>query len=162
MYLSKENQSTGLALAILRITLGIIILVTWLDNLQKGLYTGEGLRGFFGWLFDAEQGNGSSLGIYNAFLKAVIIPVAGPFALMQLVVELLMGLAMLLGVFTRIFGVIAMLFFFNLFLAYFGGHEWIWVYVLLFVTALVVALTRAGRFWGLEGWFGSRSGALDA
>jgi len=67
-------------------------------------------------------------------------------------------LALFLGAFTRLFGLLAMLFFFNLFLAYFGGHEWIWTYVLLFAAALTVTLGAAGRKWGIDQWLVKRRG----
>jgi uncharacterized membrane protein YphA (DoxX/SURF4 family) len=69
-----------------------------------------------------------------------------------MITELILGLALLLGVFTRFFGVVAMFFFANLFLSYFGGHEWVWVYALLFMSALSIALGAAGRKWGLDQW----------
>ena len=140
------------SLVLLRVILGVIILVTWFDNLQKGLYTADGLTGFFNWLFDPENGNGSSLLFYKSILDAVIIPVAGVFAGFQMVTELLMGLGLLLGGLTRFFGLAAVVFFLNLSLAYFGGHEWIWTYILLLVSSLVIAQTRAGRRWGLDRW----------
>lgn len=155
---SNEADRLRAAVALLRITLGVILLVTWWDNLQKGLYTGEGLMGFFNWLFDAENGNASSLGFYKGFLDATILPIAGPFAAFQMVVELLIGLALLLGLFTPLAGAGAALFFANLLLAYFGGHEWIWVYVLLLMAALVTALTRSGRSLGLDRLMLSRRG----
>ena len=34
-------------IALLRITLGIIILVTWVENLTKGTYSGGGISGLF-------------------------------------------------------------------------------------------------------------------
>jgi hypothetical protein len=69
-----------------------------------------------------------------------------------------LGAGLLLGLFTPIAGLGAALFFFNLLLAYFGGQEWIWTYVLLTVSAVVVALTRSGRAWGLDAWLLRRSG----
>lgn len=149
---SKETNQLRTAVAILRITLGIILLVTWYDNLTKGLYTADGLTGFFNWLFDAENGNGSSLVFYQTFLETIIVPIAGPFATLQLIAELLIGLSLLFGVFTRLFGIIGMFFFVNLFFSYFGGHEWIWTYVLLFISTLTVTLGAAGRKWGVDQW----------
>ena len=142
---SDEAHKLRMGLALLRITLGIIILATWLENLQKGLYTGEGLTGLFDWLFDAENGNGSSLTIYKSLLDGTILRVPHLFAGFQMVAELLIGIALLLGIFTPVAGGAATLFFANLFLAYFGGHEWIWVYVILTMASLVVAITRSGR-----------------
>ncbi|MCP4356403.1 MAG: DoxX family protein [Chloroflexi bacterium] len=149
---SKEIQQRLTAVALLRITLGIIILATWYQNLNDGLYTAEGLTGFFNWLFDAQNGNGSSLLFFKAFLDTAVVPIAGPFAIFQMIAEFIMGLALLLGLFSRLFGLIAMFFFTNLFLSYFGGHEWIWVYVLLFMSALTIVLGAAGRQWGLDQW----------
>ena len=147
---NKDTRQLRTAVALLRITLGVIILVTWYDNLRGGLYTAEGLNGFFNWLFDSENGNGSSLLFYKSYLDAAIVPVAGAFGVFQLVAELMIGLAFLLGFFTRFFGFAAMFFFANLFLSYFGGHEWIWTYVLLFMSALTITLGAAGRRWGVD------------
>ena len=146
-----DKKQAETAFVLLRITLGVIVLVTWADNLSKGLYTAEGLAGFFNWLFDA-NGNGSSLTFYKAFLDTAVTPIAGLFAGFQLVAEFVMGLALLLGGLTRFLGLAAMFFFINLFLSYFGGHEWIWTYVLLFVSALAVTLGYAGRRWGIDQW----------
>lgn len=146
----KDERQLRSAVALLRITLGLIILVTWYDNLRGGLYTADGLTGFFNWLFDAENGNGSSLLFFKSFLDSFIVPVAGPFGMIQLVAELLMGLALVLGLFTRLFSLAAMFFFINLFLSYFGGHEWIWTYVLLFMSALTIFIGAAGRKWGID------------
>ena len=148
----KNEVQQQTAVSLLRITLGVIILATWYGNLVDGLYTADGLTGFFNWLFDAENGNGSSLGWYKAFLDVAVIPVAGPFAVFQLVGELLLGLALLFGAFTRLFSIAAMFFFANLFFSYFGGHEWIWTYVLLFMSSLTVFMTAAGRRFGVDQW----------
>ena len=146
---AKETHQIRQVIAILRITLGVILLVTWYDNLVKGLYTGDGLSGFFNWLFSPD-GNNSSLLWYRDLLNATILGVPGLFAVFQLVTELLLGLALLVGAFTPAAGIGAAFFFFNLFLSYFGGHEWIWTYVLLTIAAVVVGLTRSGRALGLD------------
>ena len=147
---TREIRQLRTAVALLRITLGVIILATWYGNLRDGLYTAEGLTGFFNWLFDAQNGNASTLGFYKSFLDTAVAPIAGVFAIFQMIAELIMGLALLLGVLTRLFSLAAMFFFANLFLSYFGGHEWIWVYVLLFVSALAVFWAAAGRRWGID------------
>lgn len=155
MRTEREARHRRIALALLRMTLGVIILATWYDNLGKGLYTADGLTGFFNWLASPE-GNGGSLTPYHRFLGATIAPVAGAFAPFQMVAEFILGLALLLGALTRLFAVAAMFFFFNLFLAYVGGQEWIWTYVLLFMVSLTVGLGAAGRTWGLDAWLRQR------
>ena len=149
MTTESTTRTGSIPVALLRITLGIIVLVTWLDNLDKDLYTADGLESFLNSLFD-ENGNGSSLGFYESFLDSVVIPLAGPYAAFQLVVELAMGIGLLLGVFARAVSLGAAFFFFNLFLSYFGGEEWIWTYVLLFVSAVVVFLGYGGRKLGID------------
>ena len=84
----QDSNQTRTAVALLRITLGIIILATWFGNVRSGLYTAEGLTGFFNWLFDAQNGNGSSLTFYKAFLDTAVVPVAGLFGGFQLVGQL--------------------------------------------------------------------------
>lgn len=146
---TDQNQSGSVPVALLRITLGVIVLVTWYDNLTGDLYTADGLKGFFSWLY-SEEGNGSTLGFYESFLDSVIAPMAGAYGAFQLVFELLMGVGLLLGVFTRFFSLAAAAFFFTVFLAYFGGEEWIWTYVLLFMAAVTVFLGYGGRRLGID------------
>ena len=149
MTTDSDPRGGSRPIAILRITLGVIILATWIDNLSKDLYTADGLEGFLNFLFD-ENGNGSSLTAYKSFLDGVVIPLAGPYAAFQLVVELAMGIALVVGGFTRLFSLVAAFFFFNLLLSYFGGEEWIWTYVLLLVSAVVVFVGYGGRKLGID------------
>ena len=111
------------AVAILRITIGVILVVTWYDNLRGGIYTADGIIGLFNYLFHENEGGPA---FYRAIINGTILQVPGLFAVFQLVGELLLGLALLVGLFTPLAAVGAALFFFNLFLAYLGGHEWIW------------------------------------
>lgn len=156
--IDHRPEDGSVPVALLRITLGVIVLVTWFDNLGKDLYTGDGLSGLISWLFDEENGNGSSLGFYQSILEAVVVPNAGLFAALQLVVELAFGLSLLFGIFTRLGSVLAAGFFFSLFLAYVGGDEWIWTYVLLFMATVTVFLGNGGRVLGIDQWLHASRG----
>lgn len=145
--MGQEQNTARQATAILRITLGVILIVTWFKNLQDGIYTADGIVGLFNYLFND---NGGGPAFYRAIINGTILQVPGLFAVFQLVGELLMGLGLLVGLLTPLAAIGAALFFFNLFLAYLGGSEWIWTYVLLTVSALVVALAQSGRTWGLD------------
>lgn len=155
---STNEGGASIGLALLRITLGVIVLVTWKENLDKDLYTADGLTGLINWLFDAENGNGSSLSGFKSFLDSVVVPNAGAFAVFQLVVELGIGIGLLLGLLTRFFSIAAAVFFLNLLLGYFGGGEWIWTYVLLLMAAVAVFLGYAGRTLGVDRWLASTRG----
>jgi len=145
--MDKAESRLRQAVAILRITLGVILVFAWFDNLQKDVYTADGIVGLFNYLFNE---NGGGPAFYRAIINGTILQVPGLFAVFQLVGELLLGLGLLVGLFTPLAALGAALFFFNLFLAHLGGHEWIWTYVLLTVSALVTALTQSGRAWGLD------------
>jgi uncharacterized membrane protein YphA (DoxX/SURF4 family) len=144
---NQEAQYLRRVVALLRITLGIIILATWYDNLNKGIYTAEGITGLFSYIFNE---NGGGPAFYRALIEGSILQAPGVFATFQMAAEFLMGLALLIGFLTPVAGAGAILFFFNLFLAYWGGDEWIWVYVLLTISALVVTLSRSGRAFGID------------
>ncbi|MEM9611656.1 MAG: DoxX family membrane protein [Actinomycetota bacterium] len=157
-----QTPTGSIPVALLRITLGVIVMVTWFDNLGKDLYTGDGLSGLIGWLFDEENGNGSSLGFYESILDSVVVPNAGLFAGLQLVVELVFGLSLLFGIFTRLGSLLAAGFFVSLFLGYFGGEEWIWTYVLLTMAAITVFLGYGGRRLGADQFLHKARGSSPA
>jgi NADH dehydrogenase len=144
---SKDAYNVRRIVALLRITLGVILLVTWWENLQKGLYQGDNFAGFINSL-----AAGHPVAAYGGFLTGIIVPNATVFATFQLVAELGMGLALVFGLFTPLAALGAAFFFFNLLMAYLNPSlgEWIWTYVLLVVAALVVALTRSGRALGID------------
>ena len=151
------NDAVGLRkiVALLRITLGIIILVTWAENLTKGTYTGGGITGLFEYIFDE---NGGGAAFYRAIIEGSILQAPAAFGAFQLVAEFLMGAGLLFGLFTPLAALGAALFFLNLFLAFWGGQEWIWTYVLLTISTVVAALARSGRAWGIDAWLLARRG----
>jgi uncharacterized membrane protein YphA (DoxX/SURF4 family) len=147
--MNNDNQTQYFRriIAVLRITVGVILLVTWYDNFTKGVYTADGITGLFDWIFNQTDGGSTA---YRAIVNNTILPNAGAFSAFQLVAELLLGLGLTFGGLTTIAGWGATFFFFNLFLAYQGGSEWIWTYVLLVAAAFVVATTQSGRQFGLD------------
>lgn len=161
---SADGANGSMAVALLRITLGVIILVTWWGNVGNDFYTADGIEGFINWLFTAEEegGNGSSLGFFQSILDATVVPAAGVVGFVQLIIEGLMGLGLLVGGMTRLASLGAMGFFAILFLSYFGGGEWIWTYVLLFMAALTVFMGWGGRVLGLDQAIAKARGASPA
>lgn len=144
---SKAAQTSQLWLAVPRIVLGVILVVTWYENLAKGLYQADNFRGFI--LYLAE---GHTIGPYHAFLTGVVAPNAGLFATFQLVTELLMGLALIFGALTPLAGLGALFFFANLFVAYLNPTlgEWIWTHVMLLTMAAMSTFGKSGRALGID------------
>ena len=146
---SKDENPTSLAwIALLRIMLGVLFITTWGSNLSKGFYTPDGLQYFFTEVFPQSA---NSLTWYAAFIDNVIIPIRGVFAPVQLVGEFLLGLFLLIGVFTPVTGVFAAFFILNTFLATYG-HDWPWSYVTILGILFVVFMTKAGRSLGVDTW----------
>lgn len=141
---SREFASlAGPIFAVQRILVGMLLLVTTVENFNKGLY-GAGYAEFLaGWA------QGTAIGPYRAFLEQVIIPNAPFWAGLQLIFEPFIGLLLVLGLFTRLAALFGSLFALNLLLAAFG-NDWIWTYLMLLALIASVGLIGAGRFWGLD------------
>ena len=97
------------AVAILRITIGVILVATWYDNLRGGIYTADGIIGLFNYIFNEHARRPGLLPGDNQQHDSCRC--LGLFAVFQLVAELLMGLALLVGLFTPLAAVGAALFF---------------------------------------------------
>ena len=152
---SKNEERTSLIwIALLRIMLGVLILTTWGSNLTKGFYTPDGLLYFF---TDVFPQSANSLGWYAAFIDNVILPIRGVFAPFQLVGEFILGLFLLIGVFTPITSVFTAFFIINTFLASFG-HDWPWSYITILSILFVLFMTKAGRSLGVDAWLLKKRG----
>lgn len=141
-------------IALLRIMLGLVFLTSWVSNLFQGFYTSEGLYRFFTEVYPQSQ---NPLAFYAAFINGVILPIRGAFALFQLVAELSMGLALLVGAFTPFFSLTGIFFLTNTFLASLG-HDWPWSYLMPIAILAVVFFTRAGRSLGVDAYLLKRFG----
>lgn len=147
--INRDNQDTPLGwIALLRIMLGVLFLTTWGSNFTKGFYTPDGLQYFFTEVFPQSA---NSLTWYATFIDNIILPIRGVFAPIQLVGEFLLGLFLLIGLFTPITSAIAAFFIINTFLASFG-HDWPWSYATILGILFVVFMTKAGRSLGVDAW----------
>mgnify|MGYP003982063127 FL=1 len=140
--------------SLLRIMIGLLLLTTWGSNLSKGFYTADGLQVFF---TDVFPQSANPLGWYAGFIEGVILPIRGFFAPMQLIGEFLLGLFLLIGLFTPLTSLMAAFFILNTFLAS-CGHDWPWSYVTILGILFVVFMTRAGRSLGVDAWLLDKRG----
>jgi uncharacterized membrane protein YphA (DoxX/SURF4 family) len=140
--------------SLLRIMIGLLLLTTWGSNLSKGFYTADGLQVFF---TDVFPQSANPLGWYAGFIEGVILPIRGFFAPMQLIGEFLLGLFLLIGLFTPLTSLMAAFFILNTFLASFG-HDWPWSYATILGILFVVFITRAGRSLGVDAWLLEKRG----
>jgi uncharacterized membrane protein YphA (DoxX/SURF4 family) len=141
-------------IVLLRIMLGLLFITQWYDNLVSGLYTPSGLEGLFNYFFEASS---NPLTFYMAFVENVILPIAPFFTKIQLVTELLMGIALLIGFLTPLTSIFAAFFILNTFLASWGA-DWPWSYLTILSILGVLFFTRAGRSLGVDAWLADRFG----
>jgi uncharacterized membrane protein YphA (DoxX/SURF4 family) len=153
--LFDKQPATSLTwLALLRAMVGLVILTSWASNVGKGFYTPDGLYGFFTQVFPQTE---NPLAWYAAFINGVILPIRSVFAPFQLVAEFLLGLALLIGAFTRLSSLAAIFFLTNTMLATFG-HDWLWAYLMPIGILGVVFFTNAGRALGIDSYLAKRFG----
>lgn len=146
--------------AILRSGLGLVTLVTWLDNINKDFYDGENFVEFFDWVARPaeEGGNGASLSFVHSLVDSTILQAPELFGWFMTFLELAIAIGLLFGIFTRAASFAATGFFGSLFLVYFGGEEWIGIYVLLAAAAGVTFLRWGGRKFGVDEALAAKQG----
>ena len=139
-------------LAILRIYLGVILLITVLGKLTRDQAFSVELAGYL---------NGFALGRaapwYRAFLAGVVLPHLQLFSVLVMTGEVVAGLGLLTGTATRAAALVAMFLFCNYM---FSKGRIFWSPdsqdAAVFFAALVVFLGRAGRSWGVDRWLARR------
>jgi uncharacterized membrane protein YphA (DoxX/SURF4 family) len=143
MSIAAKGREVSLSwIALLRVMMGLVFLTTWLSNLSKGYLP-----------FIQSWADGTSFRWYADFLYNVVIPNSEIFRVVQIVIEgLFMGLFLTIGLLTPLSAVISWLFAVNLFLASFGTGEWPWTYIMMGVMLAIIAITRAGRSFGVDSW----------
>ena len=134
----------GWPLAIFRIAYGLL----YLDMaLEKAPWAGYGwLRGFI----EKEIAH-PTFDWYAAFLRDVVLAHFGLFGLQTFVIELLLGVALVLGAFTRLAGAAGFLWQGQIALGAFNvPGEWPWIWPLLTLPLFCFAATGAGRVLGAD------------
>jgi uncharacterized membrane protein YphA (DoxX/SURF4 family) len=93
-----------------------------------------------------------ALPLYASFVRDLVLPNVGVFGWLVFLLEAAIAVSLLLGLLTRLGGLLGFLQATNLLvgLAAVPG-EWYWSYLLLALFCLLFALTGAGRWLGLDG-----------
>jgi TQO small subunit DoxD len=144
--LGLDRPLPGWPLAIFRIAYGVL----YLDMaLQKAPWIGYGwLRGFI-----EQEIAHPTFGWYVAFLETVVLPTFTLFGFATFLTEATLGIALLLGAFTRLAGAVGFLWQVQIALGAFNvPGEWYWIWPLLTLPPFCFAATGAGRVLGLDNW----------
>ena len=140
-------------LAIVRATIGAMFVWVFFENLGKGLYTPAGYAGLINYYVAHSHS--------PAIWKAVMAQAASHAAMaapMQAVTEILLGVLLVLGLFTRPAAFIAFLYLGSLWISEWGT-SWIWELLVPVLASLGLAVGRAGRKWGVDALLARRNPA---
>ena len=91
---------------------------------------------------------------YSAVVENIILPNISVFGWFVILAEASIGAFLLVGLFTRFWGIVAVLQTVAIFLSVgMTPEEWPWAYYMMAVASLLLAAAGAGRVWGLDALF---------
>jgi uncharacterized membrane protein YphA (DoxX/SURF4 family) len=129
----------GLVLAILRVSLGVMFVSTFFENLRKDLYTPQGYAALINYYIHY----GHSPAVWKAVMKYVVAAsvVTAPA---QATLEAGVGILLIFGLFTRPAALIAFGFLTGLWISEWG-LGWIWELLVPMIVAMSLALGPSGE-----------------
>jgi uncharacterized membrane protein YphA (DoxX/SURF4 family) len=133
-------------LAIVRVTIGGMLVWVFFENLGKGLYTPAGYAGLINYYIKASHS--------PAAWKAVMALAASHAAMaapMQAMTEISLGILLVIGLLTRPAAFVAFLYLGSLWISEWGT-AWIWELLVPVLASLGLAIGSAGRRWGVDSW----------
>lgn len=120
----------------------------------------DGSGGLRYWMTEMSQY--AALGVQRSFVTNTVLPHFKFFGYQVWAVETFIAISLLLGVFTRLGGLLGALMAFNLWLGLYNApHEWPWTYFFLVLLMCFFIFTRAGRALGLDASIAQRAEAVN-
>lgn len=138
----QPQAANGLALV--RVTIGAMLVWVFFENLGKGLYTPGGYAGFINSLIKSSHSPAAWKWVMG--LAASHAAMAAP---LQALTEIGLGILLVIGLLTRPVAFVAFLYLGSLWISEWGVG-WIWELLVPVLASLGVALGRAGRAWGVD------------
>ncbi len=131
-------------LAIVRLTIGAMLVWVFIENLGKGLYTPAGYAGLINNYIKASHSPAAWKAVmgFMASHAAMVAP-------MQAATEISLGILLVIGLLTRPAAFVAFLFLASLWVSEWGT-SWIWELLVPVLASLALVLGRAGRTWGVD------------
>jgi uncharacterized membrane protein YphA (DoxX/SURF4 family) len=138
----QPDAANGLALV--RMTIGAMLVWVFFENLGKGLYSPAGYAGLIRYYIQASHSPAAWKAIMG--LMASHAAMAAP---MQAIAEIGLGILLVIGLLTRPVAFVAFLYLGSLWISELGT-SWIWELLVPVLASLAVAVGRAGRAWGVD------------
>ena len=147
---SADRFDAANGLALVRVTIGVMFLWVFFENLGKGTYTTGGYAGVINYYIK----NSHSPDVWKSVMSLVVsnAAIAAP---LQGLTEVSLGVLLIIGLFTRPVAFVAFLFLGSLWISEFGT-SWIWELLVSVLACLGLAIGRAGRRWGADAWLAQR------
>jgi uncharacterized membrane protein YphA (DoxX/SURF4 family) len=144
-----QSQAAN-GLAIVRVTIGAMLVWVFFENLGKGLYTPAGYAGLINYYIK----NSHSPAIWKAVMgqAASHAAMAAP---LQAVTEISLGILLVIGLLTRPAALVAFLYLGSLWISEWGT-AWIWELLVPVLASLGLAIGSAGRRWGVDAYLSQR------
>ena len=131
-------------LALVRVTIGAMLVWVFFENLGKGLYTPAGYAGLINYYIKASHSPAAWKAVMG--LAASHAALAAP---MQALTEISLGILLVIGLLTRPAAFVAFLYLGSLWVSEWGT-AWIWELLVPVLASLGLAVGRAGRAWGID------------
>jgi uncharacterized membrane protein YphA (DoxX/SURF4 family) len=143
-------EQAGIGLAIVRLTVGAMLVWVFFENLGKGLYTAAGYSSLINYYIK----NSHSPGAWKAVMGFVASH-AAMAAPGQALTEIGLGILLVIGLFTRPAAFVAFAYLASLWISEWGT-SWIWELLVPVMATLALFIGRAGRTWGVDAWLARR------
>lgn len=155
---SKNSTSERLfwiVLSLARSLIGLLWLGTVRWKLPPTFVPPAGERGLMDWL-QLEVAH-PTIALYADFVSSVVLPNFTAFAWIIFLTELLVGLMLLTGTFTRAAALIGLLMSLNLGLGLLSvPGEWPWSYLMMIMWHGLLLVSLPQKMWGVDRWLGPR------
>jgi uncharacterized membrane protein YphA (DoxX/SURF4 family) len=140
-------------LALVRVTVGAMLVWVFFENLGKGTYTTAGYAGVINYYIK----NSHSPAVWK-WVMGIMASHAVMAAPLQAVGEISLGILLVIGLLTRPVAFLAFLYLGSLWVSELGT-SWIWELLVPVVASLGLAVGRAGRAWGIDALLARRNPA---
>ena len=147
---ASHQWQAGSGLAIVRVTIGAMLVWVFFENLGKGLYSPAGYAGLINYYIK----NGHAPAIWKAVM-AQAASHAAMAAPLQALTEISLGILLVVGLLSRPAAFVAFLYLGSLWMSEWGT-AWIWELLVPVMASLGLAVGRAGRVWGVDAWLAQR------
>jgi uncharacterized membrane protein YphA (DoxX/SURF4 family) len=145
-----EPSQAANGLAIVRVTIGAMLVWVFFENLGKGLYRPAGYAGLIHYYIE----KGHSPALWKA-IEGIVANHAAIAAPMQALTEIGLGVLLVIGLLTRPAAFVTFLYLGSLWVSEWGT-SWIWELLVPVLAALGVAIGSGGRKWGVDAWLTQR------